>query len=1669
MTERGMSGGIRSQLSGLRRRAAEWNWSPDRVTASGLPRILSGLLIMMLVWGVTWPLVIRYILLPEAGWSNPQIGVSFAFALGVLGAMLLNRNGRYLAAASAAVGLLLVSTFLAMTATVSGAMEPVFARNDPSLLIYLVLPVALSAALLPPILVIAVFACSVGAVLSVPLLYAEVSWSGIVYGPLLYLAVVSGLLVFISALLGIQQRRSYRELQHREERYRSLFEQSPDAVFLVSQDGIVEGLNRAGLELFGYVAGELEGRHVREVYANPDDRAAVVSKTQRQGSLVDEPLRMRKKDGSVIDCLVTIWLRRDTSGRVTGYQTVVRDVTGRIRGEEELRLKGQLLDLAHDVVLLTEPGGEIEYANEASATLTGYPLGELVGMNVRHLNTREEAEQLPARTSMMLREGHLEYETVWVCRDGREVNVEVRGRTVESRGRTLLLGVIRDVSRRKADEAQLRLRGQLLDAAHDSVFLYDLSGRFIYVNQSAARSRGYTREALLAMSVRDLLLPEDAARHRAQLMGTGERATVTSEMAHVCKDGSLLPVEVSRRVIESGGTLYVLAIARDIRERKQAETALRESEEKYRSLYEQSMDAISTSGPDGSGLEANSAWLALFGYTKDELSALNFVDIYVDLAERDRFLEAVKDTDSVKDEVHLRRKDGSEFVCERTVVARRDARGNIVLFQGVFHDVTEQRRIELALRQSEEKFRALFERSMDAVCLVSVEGTLLEANQAFLALFGLSSADVGELDISVLYSDPAGRDDYIQRLRQDGSVMDFEFRLQKRDGTLMDCVLNSVAYRNADGRIVAAQSVIRNVTESKKAQSLLRESEARYRALFEQSVDAAWTLLPDGTGHHVNQSWLDIFGYSKEEAATLNAIDLYLHPSEREDFLRRITESGLVRDEVWLKRKDGSAFVCQRAVVARKDETGLIVEYHGVARDVTERKKAESLLRESEEKYRTLFEHSMDAIYVVAPGGEYIAANQAWLDLFGYTDEDLAVLNAADAYVDPCDRALFLEHIAQTGFVRDEIRFRKKDGTVFDCERAVVAIRDISGALISCQGVMRDVSERKKADNLLRESEAKYRTLFEQTRDAIYIATPDGTSLDVNQAWLDMLGYTFEEMMTLGANDIYADPSSRDAYVKRLEQAGFVHDDPCQLRKKDGTVIDCLRTVTIRRDAAGNSIAYQGVVRDITEQNRAEQELRQSEEKYRSLFEHSMDAVALVSVDGTLLDANPAYLKLFGHTADAIGQKVSHTHYSNAAVRDEMLRLLNRDGVIIDQEVRMKKADGIEMDCIRSIVARRDSNGRFIALQSVTRDITERRRIEQELRSNELRLDQLARLSRTYTWEVDLDGFYTYVSPAVEEVIGYKPEELVGKVRFHQLSREAEQGRTMEFESQMLLSGEKFTDFENVVVRKDGHAVWCSSTGMPLLDAHGKLVGYRGWDVDINERKVTELELLRSREELQRSAEQLHELTSYLEEARETERTGIARELHDQLGQALTALSMDLGGLRRAATSGETIPADRVDRMAALLDETVNDVRRISSELRPGILDDGGLVAAIEWQLDRFRERSGIDCSLETRADDAGLGRAQSTALFRVFQELLTNIARHAGASRVRVVFERDNSDCILSVSDNGRGMTEEQANSTASLGIVGVRERLRPLHGSIQFLRRRPKGTTVRVQVPVE
>jgi signal transduction histidine kinase len=230
---------------------------------------------------------------------------------------------------------------------------------------------------------------------------------------------------------------------------------------------------------------------------------------------------------------------------------------------------------------------------------------------------------------------------------------------------------------------------------------------------------------------------------------------------------------------------------------------------------------------------------------------------------------------------------------------------------------------------------------------------------------------------------------------------------------------------------------------------------------------------------------------------------------------------------------------------------------------------------------------------------------------------------------------------------------------------------------------------------------------------------------------------------------------------------------------------------------------------------------------------------------------------------------------------------------------------------------------------------------------------------------------------------------------------------------------------------------------------------------EISERK-------RAEEELRISHEQLRDLSAHLQAAREEERTRIAREIHDELGQILTALKMDLSWLSKKFTKNQAVLLEKAKTMEKLVDSTLKVVKRLATELRPGLLDDLGLSAAIEWQAEEFQQRTGIQCDVIIDPEDIIVKGELSTAVFRIFQETLTNVARHANATQIHVLLKEEKDRLFLEVRDNGKGITTKQISDPKSFGLIGIRERAQFLGGEVTFQGIPNQGTTVTLTIPL-
>jgi PAS domain S-box-containing protein len=322
---------------------------------------------------------------------------------------------------------------------------------------------------------------------------------------------------------------------------------------------------------------------------------------------------------------------------------------------------------------------------------------------------------------------------------------------------------------------------------------------------------------------------------------------------------------------------------------------------------------------------------------------------------------------------------------------------------------------------------------------------------------------------------------------------------------------------------------------------------------------------------------------------------------------------------------------------------------------------------------------------------------------------------------------------------------------------------------------------------------------------------------------------------------------------------------------------------------------------------------------------------------------------------------------------------------------------------------------------------------------------------------MSVDNRVVRVNREFTRIFGYTPHEVLGR-RLSDLVLPDELRDEFERFTDLVAHGQR-VDAESIRRRKDGSRLPVSIVRVGV-SVPGRQVAEYGIYHDITERK-------RAEEYRQRSLEQLRALAARLQSVREEERTRVAREIHDELGQALTAIKLDLTALLRDLQPDQGPAVRRGQSILKLLDETILSVRRIATDLRPGVLDDLGLVAAVEWAAEEFQARTGIKCRLSMPDVDIAMDPERATALFRIFQETLTNVARHANATQVNVRLVKQNGDLSLEVCDDGKGITEKQLSVGQSLGILGMRERALLLGGELTISGGPGKGTTVRVRIP--
>ncbi len=480
-------------------------------------------------------------------------------------------------------------------------------------------------------------------------------------------------------------------------------------------------------------------------------------------------------------------------------------------------------------------------------------------------------------------------------------------------------------------------------------------------------------------------------------------------------------------------------------------------------------------------------------------------------------------------------------------------------------------------------------------------------------------------------------------------------------------------------------------------------------------------------------------------------------------------------------------------------------------------------------------------------------------------------------------------------------------------------------------------------------------------------------------------------------------------------------------------------------------------------EEKLEQALDESSRLYQELINLSPEAI-LLHVDGKIIYANLAAAELFGLKTknEMIGKKLlSFVPKKFKNIICERINSSSNNRLNEPLLIKGKRKNGSEfhLEAVASVVPY--DSGK--AVQVIIRDITRQVKYDNELRESESRYRSLVELSPEAII-VHSKGKIMYANKAASNLIGQPENSLIGMDIVElappeyrdKIRRKIQLGEKGEVSKEPIMLTAKMPD---------GSIRYFETVGAPI-----KIKGKPAAQVII--RDITANKLYE--DSLKNYSEHLRNLNIHLQKVREEERTKVAREIHDELGQNLTALAMDISLLKELAeeTVGGKISIDilkKLDSTSKLLEDTVSAVRKISSELRPSVLDSLGLLAAIEWQAEEFEKRMGITCECFLLADNVKLAPEITTGVFRILQESLTNIAKHSKASLVTITFTEEKANYFMEIKDNGIGISEFDFEKQNSFGLIGMHERANLFGGEVEIKGIQGKGTTVSVRIPFD
>jgi len=1249
------------------------------------------------------------------------------------------------------------------------------------------------------------------------------------------------------------------------------------------------------------------------------------------------------------------------------------------------------VEQAADGIVITDTDGNIQYVNPAFTKMTGYSREEAEGKNPRLLKSGHHALGFYEDLWKTIKSGEVWHgEVVNQRKDGTLYNEEMRIAPVRSSTGEIVnfIAIKHDVSDRRAAEEARALLASIVEGSEDAIIAHSLAGIILTWNRGAEALFGHSASDVIGRPMSLIMMPERVhilPQFTADVCRSGRVPQYDTTCLH--KDGRRIDVSIIGSPVrnQAGEATAISVILRNITKRRKAERRIQESEERLRKVFENAPLGICVAGRDTQYIQVNEAFCRMLGYSQQELLGRKWTelchpdDLATAMEGKERLWGGATDSlDGLRRYIH---RDGTVVWTQIRVSIVKASDGQPLYSVVHVEDISERRRTEEALRESEERLRKVFEQAPVGICVADRDTRYIQVNGAFCRMLGYNQQELlGRKWTELRHPDdlPAAMRGKARLWGGETESLDEFQRIIHRDGTAVWTHVKVSLVKASDGQPLYSVIHVEDITEQRRAHEALRVAQKFSQAVIDAISSSICVLDESGMIIAVNNAWRGVAEANRKE-------DRGVHEgfaSDNEGICESVNYLEVCDQVTGPEYEEAAEFARGIRAVLRGDQVRYSREYpchspteqrwflckvtqfefSGLARvviehiNITERRRSEQALAESEERFRSMADGSPSIMWVTNIDGNLHFINKAYREFFGVTAEEVEhgkwqmLVHPDDA---PEFTAAFSRSVTSHTSFSAEARVRRGDG-----EWRLVGSRaeprlSPSGEYLGHIGLSADITERERANQEREFQHSLIHAIHEVSLDGILVLNNAGLIVSHNQRFKDIwqfpaleipenlpdyyIGDQPPRVLSAGAERV-RDP---EAFIKRVLEINedLAAIDHCEIEMKDGRTLE--RYSTSLRSKEAQYLGRAWFFRDITERKRAEEALIESEHRFRTMADSCPIGIWVTDRTGGTQFINRTYREFCGITSEQVegDEWKSRIHPEDAPEFVAALERAVKEQMPFKAEERIRRADG-EWRWVESYAVPYFSpNGEFLGLVGTSKDITERRQAVLALESSEEKFRQLAENIREIFWVKDAgsEGFL-YVSPAYEQVWGRTCASIYENPasRLEAIHPDDLEKACLVFARQK--EGEP-AETEYRILIQDGQEKWIRDRSFPIRDREGQLIRLVGIVEDITERKRYEQELISAQEGAEAAN---HAKSRFLANMSHEIRT----PMNGVIGMNQLLLETDLTPEQRkyvqmAQTSGHTLLAliddildlSKIEAGKISLEKQILDVRQVIADV----------------------------------------------------------------------------------------------------------------------------------------